>query len=114
MVPSVRVTVTVARVLGLFLDEPDTPRYGLELMKATGFRSGTLYPVLAKLERAGWVRSQRESIDPAAEGRPPRRYYQLTGEGQTEARQALAILAEQLHVTGPAPKGISQPSGGLA
>src|ERR1022692_4150405 len=73
MVPGVRVTMTVARVLRLFLDEPDASHYGLELMKATGFRSGTLYPVLARLERAGWIRSQREDIDPVAEGRPARR-----------------------------------------
>jgi PadR family transcriptional regulator, regulatory protein PadR len=114
MVPGVRVTMTVARVLRLFLDEPDAPHYGLELMKATGFRSGTLYPVLARLERTGWIRSQREDIDPVTEGRPPRRYYQLTGEGQTAARYELAALAEQFHITGPVGDGIRRPFGGLA
>ena len=98
----------------MFLDEPDAHRYGLELMNATGFPSGTLYPVLARLERAGWIRSQRESIDPVAEGRPARRYYQLTGEGQMAARYELAALAEQLHMTGPAADGVRQPFGGLA
>lgn len=107
-------TVTVARVLRLFLDEPDAHRYGLELMNATGFPSGTLYPVLARLERAGWIRSQRESIDPVAEGRPARRYYRLTGEGRTAARCELAVLTEQLHMPGPAADGVRRPLGGLA
>lgn len=91
-----RVTAHVARVLRVFLDDPAARRYGLELMKETGLPSGALYPILARLERAGWLRSEREVIDPAAAGRPPRRYYRLTASGLGSARTELQALTEQL------------------
>ncbi|QPP05269.1 tyrosine-type recombinase/integrase [Streptomyces bathyalis] len=69
-------------------------------MKETGLPSGSLYPVLARLERAGWLRSCREAIDPGAEGRPQRRYYELTPDGLVEARRELAVLSEQLRPPG--------------
>ena len=49
------ITPRVATVLKIFLEDPDQPRYGFELMKLTGMASGSLYPVLAKLESAGWL-----------------------------------------------------------
>lgn len=64
-------------------------RYGLDIAReltADGVlmgSEGTLYPLLARLRRAGWVTtSWREST----EG-PPRRYYSLTEDGT-------AILSE--------------------
>ncbi|GLY83060.1 PadR family transcriptional regulator [Actinoallomurus iriomotensis] len=107
-------TLAVAKVLRVFIEEPDAPRYGLELMKATGLPSGSLYPVLARLERAGWVRSSRERIDPAVEGRPPRRYYRLTPDGLASARTELAALTEQLSPPRRTTHGIAQPEGGRA
>lgn len=84
----------MARVLQVFLDDPAAPRYGLELMKTTGMPSGSLYPVLARLERSGWVRSTLEQVDPAAAGRPARRYYELTPDGIVQARYEMAAIAE--------------------
>ncbi len=55
--------------------------YGLELAKAAGLKSGTLYPILARLEAAGWIQGSWERIDPRAEGRRRRRYYKLTSSG---------------------------------
>ncbi|SRR6266566_1771994 len=92
----VRMTTSVARVLRLFLEDPGEPRYGFELMQCTGFPSGTLYPILARLERAGWIAGQRVAVDPAAAGRPPRRFYRLTTEGVQAARVQLAELSAQL------------------
>ena len=46
-----------------------------------------LYPMLARLEERGLVTSRWEP-EPATAGRPPRRYYQLTGEGVRVARRA--------------------------
>jgi PadR family transcriptional regulator, regulatory protein PadR len=106
--------MAVAKVLRVFLEDPSTPCYGLQLMKATGLPSGSLYPVLARLERAGWVRSRRERIDPAVEGRPPRRYYQLTPDGLASARTELAALAEQFGLPGRTTPGIVRPEGGPA
>ena len=91
-----RMTTAVARVLAAMLADPAVPRYGLDLMQDTGLASGTLYPILLRLERAGWVASQWEEIDPVAEGRPSRRYYHLTPEGTAGARRELALLHQQL------------------
>lgn len=89
---AMRITVSVARVLSAFLADPAADRYGLDLMRATDLPSGTLYPILQRLQQAGWVGAQWEQIDPANEGRPARRYYRLTPEGAARARTALAEL----------------------
>ncbi|HWG99583.1 MAG TPA: PadR family transcriptional regulator, partial [Pilimelia sp.] len=39
-----RITVPVAKVLSVLLADPAADRYGLDLMRATGLPSGTLYP----------------------------------------------------------------------
>ncbi len=96
MVDQVRMNLTVARVLRVFLEDVSQPRYGYELMRRTGFPSGKLYPVLARLERARWLTKDLESIDPSAEGRPPRRLYSITEEGVRAARYELAALSEEL------------------
>jgi len=57
-------------------------------MKAAGLPSGTLYPMLARLEGQKLVTSAWET--PQAGGERPRRYYQLTGEGIRVARLELA------------------------
>lgn len=93
----VRLTTAVARVLAAFLQEPDAERYGLALMRATGHPSGTLYPILVRLQRAGWVSARWEDADPVEQGRPARRYYRLTPHGVIEARRELAALHQQLN-----------------
>ena len=85
--PSVRLTrhtalVLVALARGL--------RHGFDLLDATGLPSGTVYPILRRLESAGLVKSRWEAVQIARdEGRPPRRYYQLTGAGAEALREAL-------------------------
>ena len=98
-----RMTTSVLKVVAALLAQADTERYGLQLMQDTGLPSGTLYPILVRLERAGWVASRWEEADPVAEGRPTRRYYRLTGEGAAEARREVALMRRQMsRVTGPA------------
>ena len=84
-----QVTRQTERVLVALLRDPARHRYGLDLSRETGLKSGTLYPILARLEGAGWVVSEWEEIDPSAEGRRPRRYYRLTREGKRIARAAV-------------------------
>jgi PadR family transcriptional regulator PadR len=84
----VRMTGPVERVLGAFLADPAAPRYGYDLMKAARLPSGTLYPLLARLEREKLVTSAWET--PQQDGQRPRKYYQLTGEGIRVARLELA------------------------
>ena len=101
---SIQITTPVAKVLAALCDDPHADRYGLDLMHATGLPSGTLYPVLTRLQRAGWLDAHWEDVDPAAAGRPARRYYRLTPDGLAAARTELATLRRQLGVPGPAPR----------
>jgi PadR family transcriptional regulator, regulatory protein PadR len=95
--PEFRMTTGVAVVLRVFLDDPAAPVYGFELMQRTRFPSGTVYPILARLERAGWITGELEMPDDASrEGRPRRRLYRLTAEGAVAARTALAELSAWL------------------
>lgn len=67
-------------------------RHGFDIMDASGLKSGTVYPILRRLEDAGMVRARWEAVTNARDaGRPPRRYYQLTGAGA----QALAAAKDQ-------------------
>lgn len=108
-----RITPQTQAVLRVFLSDPFSDRYGLDLMSATGLASGTLYPLLARLEKAGWVERRWED-DAAceAEGRPRRRYYRLTSDGLADSRQALAEIRLAQQGNAPArPFGCADPSG---
>lgn len=88
-----KLTGPLERVLRVFLDDPSGRRYGYDLMKAARLASGTLYPMLARLQDEGLVASEWEAQRDDAGGRPPRKYYQLTGEGIRVARVELAQAA---------------------
>ena len=60
-------------------------RHGYDLSRETGLKSGTLYPILMRLEEQGWLEAEWEA-EPAP-GRPRRHLYRLTGLGIEEARQ---------------------------
>jgi PadR family transcriptional regulator PadR len=94
----VRITVAVARVLREFLADPSLPRHGYDLMQATGYPSGKLYPILARLQHAGMLTRTPEEIDPSEAGRPARYLYRLSDEGAVLARQELAAVSAQLSV----------------
>lgn len=113
LMDEVRITLAVAKVLRTFLDDIAQPRYGYELMRLTGFPSGKLYPILARLQRAGWLIKEQEQVDPAAAGRPARRLYRLSPAGVQAARQELAALTQQLRPT-PGLPGRLQPESGPA
>src|SRR5689334_5100289 len=93
-----RMTAQTQAVLASLLKEPERARYGLEITHEAGLPSGTIYPILARLEAAGWITSEWEEIDPSAEGRRPRRYYRLTGEGELAARASLAATVKKLEL----------------
>lgn len=68
-------------------------RYGLEVMDRTALSSGTVYPALRRLERARLVEGHWERATEAhTNGRPARRYYQVTAKGRAE----LALCQEQI------------------
>lgn len=86
MAPPPRLTLHVVRVL---LELDHGTRYGLELARVLGIKGGSLYPVLERLEQAGWITGSWEQIDPRAEGRPARHYYELTELGSEQLREVL-------------------------
>lgn len=90
--------MAVAQLLAVFLTDTAQPRYGYELMQATRFQSGKLYPILGRLTRSGWLVREREDIDPAQAGRPARYLYRLTEHGTRSARLELAALREKTSV----------------
>jgi PadR family transcriptional regulator, regulatory protein PadR len=84
-------------------------RYGFDVMDATGLASGTVYPILRRIEREGLVRAHWENAGIAQrEQRPPRRYYELTAEGEALLEAALqryrqpAAIAARARRLGPA------------
>lgn len=65
-------------------------RFGFDVVDATGLTAGSVYPALDRLEDLGYLRSAWERAEAAAaEGRPARRYFELTADGA-------AVLAEAL------------------
>jgi PadR family transcriptional regulator PadR len=89
----VRLSHQTLRVLRVFLENPNDSVAGSDMCKQTGMLSGTVYPILIRLERAGWLDSNWEQLDPTEAGRPRKRLYHLTGIGYNKARQALTELA---------------------
>jgi DNA-binding PadR family transcriptional regulator len=90
MVDQLRMTVPTQFVLRALLVDLQAELYGVEIGEAAGLPSGTVHPILARLEGLRWVQSRWEDIDPKVEGRPARRYYRLTAAGAQAARTALA------------------------
>jgi len=110
--PDPRMTQATQLVLRTFLGEPGQEMYGLEICSMAGLPSGTIHPILARLEGLGWVESFWEDEGNARmEGRPRRRYYRLTREGAERATAALRRVAAPV-------SGIrelrTRPAGGLA
>ncbi|SEH01233.1 Transcriptional regulator PadR-like family protein [Nonomuraea solani] len=82
-------------------------RWDLEIVKASGRAPGSVYLVLDRLERSGWVTSAWEA-DSVREG-PRRRLYRLTGDALPAARRAVAAHAAAAHQ----PIGQSLPQPGV-
>jgi PadR family transcriptional regulator PadR len=77
-------------ILEAFLDHPAEWKYGYDLSRVTGLKSGTLYPILMrladrKLLETEWETSDRDKLDKF--GKPPRHMYRFTPEGMQFARE---------------------------
>ena len=75
-------------VLSVLLRSSKGWQYGYDLLRETGLKSGTLYPILARLQQGGWL-EQRWQKAPGP-GRPPRHLYRLSRQGKTAAREIMA------------------------
>ena len=66
-------TIPTQLVLRALLAEPTREMYGLQICAAAGMPSGTIHPILARLQGLGWLESRWEDAVPQEEGRPRRR-----------------------------------------
>jgi DNA-binding PadR family transcriptional regulator len=84
------------KVLGTLMGARYQELSGVDVARDTKLASGTLYPILLRLEDAGWLDSRWEAGDPVSLKRPRRRYYRLTAVGQKRAMAAFDELRPML------------------
>lgn len=68
--------------------------YGLQIAAATDLKSGSLYPILIRLDERGLLESKW--IEPEHPGRPARHAYRITGAGRAALAEALISPATRL------------------
>lgn len=88
------------KVLEALLSRPSEWRYGYDLTKELGLKSGTLYPLLMRMTDEGVLQSEWQAA--SRQGLPPRHAYRLTQDGIAFARANLA-LRKPMDVRGLAP-----------
>ena len=93
---------TARRVLAALATAGTAGCHGYDLCARTGVKSGTLYPLLIRLEGQGYLAADWKASEVA--GRPPRHIYRLTAAGRA--------LAAESPVPDEAPGPL--PEGGLA
>lgn len=90
----VRMSLQTLRVLEAFLENPTAELAGADVQQRGKLASGTLYPILLRLEAAGWFVSRWEAVDPAQVGRPRRRLYRLTSSGLARSSEVFASFGQ--------------------
>jgi PadR family transcriptional regulator, regulatory protein PadR len=85
-----------------FLREPEEWKYGYDISRSTGLKSGTLYPILMRLADRSLLDAAWETVEA---GRPPRHMYKLTADGLRYARAQLTVEGAQLRSAQPAFSG---------
>lgn len=88
MHPDVRLTNATLDVLGVVAAADGSPVYGFQISTLTGRPTGTVYPLLSRLERVGWLEGAWESEHHRGNG-PRRRYYKVTSQGREHIAVAL-------------------------
>jgi PadR family transcriptional regulator, regulatory protein PadR len=71
-------------ILATLLEASGRWSHGYELARLGNVKSGTLYPLLIRLEAQGYL--EAEWHQPVEGGRPPRHAYRLTASGVQLAR----------------------------
>jgi len=106
--PGPRMTIPTQLVLRALLAEPTREMYGLQICEQAGLPSGTIHPILARLEQEhGWLTSCWEDIKPEDAGRPRRRFYRFTEGGAELARIALAQATTSVTALGLRPRPVA-------
>ena len=84
MSPRLRLSPQTVQVLEAFLEVSSEWRYGYDISRDTGLKSGTLYPILMRLADHELLETSWETAEP---GKPPRHMYRLTRDGLEWARE---------------------------
>ena len=79
-----RLSPQTLQVLDAFLEDPRDWKYGYDISRNTGLKSGTLYPILMRLADRKLLETSWETVEP---GKPPRHLYRLTPSGLKFARE---------------------------
>ena len=82
-----RLSPQTLRVLERFVERPTAWRYGYELSRETGLKSGTLYPILMRLAKYSLLETKWATTE---DGVPPRHTYRLTPNGIELVRSTFA------------------------
>lgn len=80
-------TLSTLKVLRCFLEQPHDSFAGSDIASHVKLASGTLYPILLRLEGYGWLQSEWEDGEPSNLNRPRKRLYRFTALGQKSAAQ---------------------------
>jgi PadR family transcriptional regulator, regulatory protein PadR len=88
----IRMTGPVLKVLRELISSNQEGISGADIGRATRLASGTLYPILFRLEKSGWVQSKWERVEPSLVKRPRRRLYRLTRTGEVAAQSSFREL----------------------
>src|SRR5580704_7932059 len=90
-------------VLTEFLQDPQDWKYGYDISRHTGLKSGTLYPLLMRLASIKLLQTRWESPET---GKPPRHMYKLTAAGLKVAREEVHSTPNHHPVGLPAFSGV--------
>jgi PadR family transcriptional regulator PadR len=83
----IRISPQTLLLLETLLAKPAHWHHGYSLSQQTDLASGTLYPILMRLEKLHWLETKWE--DPSVVGRPPRHLYRLTSDARAWVREEL-------------------------
>jgi DNA-binding PadR family transcriptional regulator len=97
-----RLTPQTLRVLERFIERPTVLRYGYDLSRETGLKSGSLYPILMRLAKHSLLETKWVTTE---DGVPPRHTYRLTPNGLAFVRSSLESARPSLKVRRPAFSG---------
>ncbi|WP_406164039.1 PadR family transcriptional regulator [Streptomyces sp. NBC_00882] len=116
VVPTLRFTkalMDIARALiNRHMADSASEVFGLELVQETGYGAGTVYPILRRLEAAGWLLSREEAPGMLrSTPRPPRVYYRINPDHLGAMRQRIAEVDARRRMFGsPVTSGALSPS----
>ena len=99
-----RLSPQTLQVLDAFLHSPTGWKYGYDISRNTGLKSGTLYPILMRLAERKLLATRWET---AEAGKPPRHMYKLTADGVAYAREHAPARVKH-RMARPAFSGVKQ------